>query len=827
VRNWVFLAYLGGVVLTILTSFQATPTAQEPAPAASSVSAQRALLDRYCVSCHNQRIVGGEGSGLIAEQLQLLGLELDTANVENVSEDPELWEKVIRKLRVGAMPPQPRPRPDQETYDGFRRWLEHELDLAAAAQPHPGRTQAFHRLNQAEYRNVIRDLLDLEVDVSTLIPADAPDQNGFDNIATSLSLSPALLERYVLAAKKIGRVALGEAPAGGAVINTYDVPLNLIQTDQQSEDLPFGSRGGAAIRHHFPVDGEYQIKVRLQTNYVGYVRGIDEAHEIEFRLDGEQVEQFTFGGEAPGTPSPISFAGNIRGTDDWEDYTLHADDPLEVTVFVPAGPHTVGITFPRETWEEEGVLQPRQTAFALAINDMPDSNPRLSSVQITGPISVAGPGDTPTRRRIFTCTPATTSREDEVPCAEEILSTLARRAYRRPVEVADIDTLMEFYEVGRAEGSFDGGVQFALERLLADPDFLYRVERDPVDLPSDSNYVLSDIELASRLSFFLWSSIPDDELLATAERGLLSDLDVLDGQVRRMMADSRSQAMVDNFVGQWLHVRNMRGVYPDPNIFPQFDENLREAFQYETELFIGNQLRRDASLLEMLSADYTYVNQRLAEHYGIPNVYGNRFRRVTLTDAERGGLLGHGSVMTVTSYPNRTSPVLRGKWVLENLLGTPPPEPPPNIPALEEERDGKPVSLRDAMAQHRENPACSVCHAPMDPIGFSLQNYDAIGRWRDLNEGGTPVDASGVLPDGAKFEGRAGLRDLLLDRPNDFVGTVTEKLLTYALGRGTEYYDMPTVRKIVRDAASDDYHWSSIILGIVKSTAFQMRRSDS
>ena len=811
----------------VFFSLIAVPAAQVPDPATPLVSPQRALLNQYCVTCHNERVVSGQGSGMIAEQLRLVGLALDSADVDNVAADPELWEKVVRKLRVGAMPPQPRRRPDKETYDSFRRWLEDKLDRAADAQPHPGRTQAFHRLNQAEYRNVIRDLLDLEVDVSALIPADAPDQHGFDNIATSLSLSPALLERYVSAAKKIGRLAIGEAPTGGAVIDTYDVPLNLIQTDQQSEDLPFGSRGGTAIRHHFPVDGEYQIKVRLQTNYVGYVRGIDEAHEIEFRLDGAQIERFTFGGEAPGTPSPISFAGNIRGTDDWEQYTLHADDPLEVTTSVPAGPHTIGIAFPRETWEEEGVLQPRQTAFALAINDMPDSNPRLSRVQITGPLSVTGPGDTPTRRRVFTCTPATTSREDEVPCAQEILSTLARRAYRRPVESVDVDTLMEFYQAGRAEGSFDRGIQFALERLLADPDFLYRVERDPVDMPADSNYEITDIELASRLSFFLWSSIPDDALLAAAEAGELSEPTVLAGQVRRMMADPRSQAMVDNFVGQWLHVRNMRGIYPDPNIFPQFDENLREAFQQETELFIGNQLREDTSLLEMLSADYTYVNQRLAEHYGIPNVYGNRFRRVTLADAERGGLLGHGSVMTVTSYPNRTSPVLRGKWVLENFLGAPPPEPPPNIPALEEERDGKPVSLREAMAQHRENPACSVCHAPMDPIGFSLQNYDAIGGWRDLNEGGTPVDASGVLPDGARFEGRAGLRDLLLDRPDDFVGTVTEKLLMYALGRGTEYYDTPIVRRIVRDAAGDNYRWSSIILGIVKSTPFQMRRSDS
>ena len=827
VRKGLLAACVATVLLVSVSVFgQTAPPAQAPEPTSSSVLPQRALLDRYCVTCHSERIVSGNGgSGLVMEQLRLVGLALDTANVDNVAADPELWEKVVRKLRVGAMPPQPRPRPDKENYDGFRRWLEDELDRAADTRPHPGRTQAFHRLNQVEYRNVIRDLLDLEVDVAALIPADAPDQHGFDNIATSLSLSPALLERYVSAAKKISRRAIGDAPAGGVITETYDVPQNLIQTDQQSEDLPFGSRGGAAIRHHFPVDGEYTIRVRLRTNYVGYIRGIDAAHEIEFRLDGRRITQFTFGGEAPGTPAPISFAGNVRGTDDWEHYTLHADDPLEVTLSVPAGPHTVGVSFLRETWAPDGVLQPRQTGFALAVNDMPDGNPALGTVQITGPLSISGPGDTPSRRRIFTCTPATAAAE--WPCAEQILGALARRAYRRPVVETDVETLLQFYEAGRTEGGFEKGIQFALERLLADPDFLYRVERDPVDIAADTDYPITDIELASRLSFFLWSSMPDDELLAAAERGTLSDPDVLDQQVQRMMADPRSQAMVDNFAGQWLYLRNMRSVYPDPLIFPQFDENLRDAFRRETELFIGNQLREDRSMLELLSADYTYVNQRLAEHYGIRNVYGTRFRKVTLDGTERGGLLGHGSVMTVTSYPNRTSPVLRGKWVLENLLGAPPPEPPPNVPALEEKNeDGEPVSMREAMVQHRENPACSVCHAPMDPIGFSLQNYDAIGAWRELNEAGTPVDASGVLPDAAVFNGRAGLRDLLLGRPDDFVGTVTEKLLMYALGRGVEYYDAPTVRHIVRDAASQNYRWSAIVLGIVKSAPFQMRRSD-
>ena len=815
----------------------ATASAPEAAPAAATASApeaapavspQRALLDRYCVTCHNGDFVRGtdEPRSLLVSQLRAVGLALDDVDVDNVAEDPEVWEAVVRKLRVGAMPPQPRPRPDKETYDGFRRWLEDELDAAAAANPNPGRTHAFHRLNQTEYRNVIRDLLDLDIDVGEWIPADAPDRHGFDNNAGMLSLSPALLDRYVSAARKISRLAIGRPPAGGAVIRTYDVPLNLIQDDRQSEDLPFGSRGGAAIRHHFPVDGEYVIRARLQTNYVGYVRGIDQAHEIEFRLDGRRLERFTFGGEAPGTPSPISFAGNIRGTDDWESYTLHADDGLEVRVRVEAGPHVIGITFPRETWEPDGVLQPRQTGFALAINDMPDGNPALGSVQISGPYTVDGPGDTPTRRRIFTCTPDAPA--GEAACAREILSTLARRAYRRPVTEGDVGTLLDFYHAGRRDGSFDDGIGFALERLLADPDFLYRIERDPVDVAAGTAYPVSDVELASRLSFFLWSSIPDDELLDRAEDGTLSDPAVLDRQVRRMLADPRARALVGNFAGQWLHLRNIESVYPDPLEFPEFDENLREAYQAETELFLEDLLRNDASVLDLLRADYTFVNERLARHYGIPDVYGSRFRRVDFAPGQRAGLLSHGSLMTVTSYPNRTSPVLRGKWVLENLLGAPPPEPPPDVPTLEEENaDGEPLSMRQALVRHRENPACAVCHAPMDPIGFSLENFNAIGEWRPNSEAGTPIDASGTLPDGAAFEGPTGLRDLLLDRPGDFVGTVTEKLMMYALGRELEYHDAPTVRRIVREAAGEDYRWSSIVLGIVKSTAFQMRRSDS
>ena len=794
---------------------------------AEAIESYSALLDQYCVTCHNENMVSGaageDDPASMAAQLRAVGLTLDTVDLSDVAAEPELWETVVRKLRVGAMPPPPRPRPDRATYDGFRRWLEVQLDRLAANRLEPGRTQAFHRLNRTEYGNAVRDLLDLEVDVAALLPADAPDENGFDNNAGALSISPSLLERYISAARKVSRLAVGEAPPT-PVIETFDVPLRLEQDDLQSEDLPLGSRGGIAVPHTFPVDGEYLIKVRLQTNYVSYVRGLDIEHELEIRLDGTRVGHFAFGGDAPGLPAPSSYAGNVRGDLEWEEYMLHADDGLELRLGVEAGPHIVGVTFPRELWEPDGILQPRQVGFALAVNEMPDSNPAVGSVEIAGPFDIAGPGDTPSRRRIFTCLPASETPEAGVACAREIFAHLARRAYRRPVTDGDLAPLLEFYEAGVADndGDFESGIQFALERLLSDPDFVFRVSRDPVDMAPGAVYPVSPTELASRLSFFLWSSIPDDELLTLAETGQLSDAGVLRGQVERMLLDPRARALVDNFVGQWLFLRNMRGVYPDPYAFPDFDENLREALQQETELFIEYQLREDRSVLELLDANYTFVNERLARHYGIPDVYGSRFRKVTLDQGagRRGGLLGHGSLMTVTSYPNRTSPVLRGKFVLENLLGAPPPEPPPNVPTLEERsEDGRTLTMREAMVQHRENPACRVCHAPMDPIGFSLENYDAVGGWRQAFAG-QPIDATGVLPDGTTFEGSTGLRDLLLGRPDDFVGTVTEKMLIYALGRGLEYYDAPTVRAIVRQAAAEDYRWSSIIRRIVESTPF-------
>jgi hypothetical protein len=788
---------------------QARPASAVDA-ATSDVAERRAILDQFCVTCHNER-------------LRVADLDLDGVDLSNVGEHAALLEKVVRKMRAGAMPPPLRPRPEKSVYDGFRTWLEGELDEAALASPNPGRTEAFQRLNQTHYRNAVRDLLDLDIDVSDLLPGDVPDEHGFDNNGGALSFSPVLMERYISAAHKVAALAVGAAPRG-EVIATYDVPLRLDQDYYRGEDLPFGSRGGTAIHHTFPASGEYLIRITLQTNYVEFPRGMDVPHDIEVSLDGRLLQQFIVGGAAPGRPAPYSYEGNIRGDDEWESFMMgFTATGLEARASVSGGPHVLGVTFPRETWEQEGVRQPPQIGYPLAINGMPDANPRIGRVEIVGPIVVEEPGDTPSRRRIFSCRPA--RAVEEPACATEILSTLARRMYRRPIEDGDVTTLLDFYEAGKAEGGFEAGIQYALERLLTSPDFLFRVERAPVDLPSETTYAVSDPELASRLSFFLWGSIPDGELLAVAESTTLSAPEVLDRQVLRMLADPKAKSLVQDFAGQWLYLRNIDSVHPTPNEFPEFDHSLREAFQMETELFLEHQLREDHSVIDLLNADYTFLNERLARHYGIPGVYGSRFRQVPLAGSHRAGLLGHGSLMTVTSYPNRTSPVLRGKYILENFLGAPPPEPPPNVPTLEEEsEDGRALSMREAMERHRVNPTCASCHATMDPIGFSLENFDAVGAFRQEFEN-QPIDASGTMPDGDAFAGPDGLRGILLDRSDLFVGTLTQKMMTYALGRGLEYYDMPTVRQIVREAADDDYRWSSIVLGIVRSAPFQMRRS--
>ena len=767
---------------------------ERSSPAAAAASPHRLLLNRYCVTCHN-------------EKLRTAELTLDQVDVENVSENAEVWEKVVRKLRTGQMPPAGMPRPDQATYDSFATYLETELDRAAAADPNPGRRPAVHRLNRAEYISAIRDLLALEIDGASLLPAD-DSGGGFDNLADVLSVSPLLMEKYLSAARKISRLAIGD-PAIRPEVGTYELSEFLLQDSRMSEDLPFGSHGGTAVHHHFPLDGEYVIKVRLQRSESLYVRGIAEPHLLDVRLDGERLRLFTVGGEHKGKSEGTGSQDAVPPDFAQAEYERTADAGLEVHFPAKAGTRVVGVVF--------------LNAFSAAENLRGENEVAVSSVAITGPYGAKGPGDTPSRRRIFTCTPAGTT--DEEPCARKILSTLARRAYRRPIHDPDVQDLLSFYREGRSEGSFETGIMMALRRILISPEFLFRLERDPTDVAPNVAYRISDLELASRLSFFLWSSFPDDELLDRAERGQLRDPAVLEQQVRRMLADSRSKALVDNFGGQWLYLRNMRSVRPSRDMFPEFDENLREAFQQETELFFESMLREDRSVLDLLQADYTFLNERLARHYGIPNIFGNRFRRVTLADENRRGLLGHGSILTVTSIANRTSPVVRGKWVLENLLGTPPPEPPPNVPALKEQGEGgRTLTMREQMEQHRVNPVCASCHKLMDPIGFALENFDGVGQWR-TTEAGAPIDASGVFPDGTRFQGAAELRKILLSHPEQIVHNVTEKLLTYAIGRGVEYTDAPAVRKILREAAPGNYRWSSLILGIVKSAPFQMRRS--
>ena len=763
-------------------------------------------------------------------------------DVTNVGEAPEVWEKVVQKLRGGMMPPARRPRPDPQAYEGFQSWLETSLDRAAAATTAPGRVPT-HRLNRAEYANAIRDLLALDIDGASLLPAD-DSGHGFDNLAGTLALSPVLMERYMSAARRISRLAVGDPSIGpGFTSKTYVIPINMAQNERMSEDLPFGSRAGIAVRHRFPLDGEYVIRLRLKRSVYEYIVNLDEAHDLDVRLDGRRVARFSVGGEASGKPAPLSFSGTFVAagnagypSQEWDEYRTSADAGLVVRVAVRAGTRVVGVSFVGRSWEHEGVRQPRLREYGATVTETTDTSsrpegPGLESVAIDGPYAVTGQGETASRDRIFVCQPDSTADpadNDEARCARSILSRLARRAFRRPVNDADIQPLLLFYETGRTDGGFEAGIQAALERILIDPEFLFRIERDPAGVAPGTPYRLSDLELASRLSFFLWSSIPDDELLDVAASRELSDPGVLEQQVRRMLADRRATALVDNFVSQWLTLRRVGGVTPDPNLFPGFDENLREAFQRETELFVESQLREDRSVVELLSADYTFLNERLARHYGIPNVRGSRYRRVTVGDERRGGLLGHGSILSVTSYGNRTSPVLRAKWLLENILGTPPPPPPPDVPPLPEAGPaGQPRTVRDRLAQHRRSPVCAVCHAPMDPLGFALENFDAIGQWR-TTDAGLPVDASAVLADGiTTFEGPAGLRRVLLSRAEQFVETLTEKLLTYGLGRGLEYYDRPVIRSITRAAEADDYRWSSLILGVVESTPFRMRSTES
>jgi len=793
--RWVWAA--AGGVLLCASIFSAPAASQAPTqePAPTGVDSHAALVNQTCLSCHN-------------DKARIGGLSLQGLSLADVPANAAVWEKVIRKVQSGAMPPvTARTRPEPAAATALVAFLETTLDQAAAAKPNPGRP-AVHRLNRAEYSNAIRDLLAVDVRPGDWLPVDDSGY-GFDNIADVLSTSPALLERYMIAARRVSRLAIGDLTSK-PVEEIYDArrdPLKGSRNERLSDDLPFDSRAGISVDHYFPLDDEYEFEIRF----------------VGLQPTGDEAETY----------------------------------PYRVRLPIKAGLHAVGVTSPRENLKIEnetpgrgggaanagrgGAVLPvpypvdiRLDGKRLKRFDFAGGAPEINRLIIGGPYAATGRGTTASRSQIFVCRPATP--KDEPGCAREILSSLARRAFRRPVTREDIQPLLAFYEKARTSpgvpagssaqkgADFDTGIQKALEALLVAPEFLFRVERDPERAEAGKAYRVSDLELASRLSFFLWSSIPDDQLLDLAGRGRLKNAAVLQQQVQRMLADKRADALISNFAGQWLHLRNVEQAKPDPFIFP-FDEFLRQAFMKETELLVASIFREDRSLLDLLTADYTFVNERLAEHYGIPKVYGSQFRRVTLTDPNRRGLLGQGSILTVTSYPNRTSVVLRGKWILENLLGTPPPPPPADVPELTAAQNGQKLSMREQMQAHRANPVCAACHARMDPIGFALENYDAVGKWR-TEDVGVPIDASGTLPDGTRFEGPAGLTQMMLTKyREDFVRTATEKLLTYALGRGVEHYDNPAIRAISRQAARDNYRISSWILEIVKSTPFQMRQA--
>ncbi len=766
----------------------------QPLHAQNTLAAQNALLDKYCVTCHSEKLRTG-------------GLSLQAATLGDVSKDAETWEKVIRKLRVGAMPPQGMPRPDKPALDGFATFIETSLDRAAAAKPNPGRA-TMHRLNRTEYANAVRDLLGLEIDSTALLPPD-DESSGFDNIADVLRVSPSLMERYLSASWNISRLALGNTSIAPTT-SVYRVRPDLSQ-DQHIDGLPLGTRGGILVQHNFPVDAEYIIKLRLWRNTFDLMRGMEDPHQIEISLDGERVRLVTVGGRE----DLVRMAEN-PGT-----FGAEVDQRLTIRIPVKAGMRSLSATTVlRSHATRDDLIKPfmRTTIDGLDIT----GDPSVDRLSVEGPFNLTGPGDTAVRRKILICKPV--SATEEVPCARKIVSALARRAYRRPVKDSDLETLLSFYQRRRNNnGSFEAGIESALQLVLASPEFLFRFEPDPPNIAADTPYRVDDLALASRLSFFLWSTIPDDQLLNLATQGKLKDPAVLDQQVKRMLADPRAAALADNFAEQWLFLRNLKTTQPNLDAFPDFDDNLRAAMRQETKLFFESIVHEDRNVLNLMTADYTFVNERLARHYGIPNVYGSQFRRVKVTDESRRGLLGQASILTVTSYPNRTSPVQRGKWILTNILGTPPQPPPPNVPELKENAEGAtPKSLRERMEEHRSNAVCAGCHKIMDPIGFSLENFDAIGRWR-RDDDGSQIDPSGTLFNGVRVDGPVALRQMLTARPENFIGIMTEKLLTYALGRGVEYYDMPAVRKIVHDSSARDYKFSALVAGIVKSTPFEMK----
>jgi uncharacterized protein DUF1592/uncharacterized protein DUF1588/uncharacterized protein DUF1585/uncharacterized protein DUF1587/uncharacterized protein DUF1595 len=794
------VSFLGTTATFLLAGYLLTvQAAQTPAGAPALVPAHDTFVTRYCASCHNDRLKRG-------------GLTLETAAAKDVGESPEVWEKVLRKIRARQMPPVGLPRPDETTYNTEIATLETALDRAAAASPNPGRTATLRRLTRTEYQNAVRDLLALDVDVSSLLPADEASY-GFDNVTVG-DLSPTLLDRYISAAEKISRVAVGRPSVSPDGI-TIRIPADLTQEDHL-EGLPIGTRGGALTTYTFPMDGEYEIQIRLTRDRNEHVEGLNDAADLELLLDRERVKVFT-------VKPPSREAGF---SEEYQPSHDNVDSNLRVRLPVKAGPHAVGVAFLKDASVLlETARQPYQAHFNSYRH--PRIQPAVYSISIIGPYAATEPGDTPTRRRIFIAQPAGPGDEDAA--ARKILTSLMRRAYRRPPANTEVQSAFDLYKRARTEAGatttdgFNAGIEMALSAVLVSPEFLFRVERDPAGLAPNTPYRVSDLELASRLSFFLWSSIPDDELLDAAVAGKLHEPAVLERQVKRMLADSRSRALVTNFASQWLHLRNLDSITPDMRLFPDFDDNLRQAFRQETELFVDSILREDRSALDLLRANYTFVNERLAKHYGIPHIYGSRFRRIVLDeDSGRGGLLRQASILMVTSYATRTSPVIRGKWVLDNLLGVPPPPPLPDVPALKDNTVDGNLTVRKRLAEHRTNAVCASCHNLMDPVGLSMEKFDAIGR-RRVEEAGTPIDASGGLPDGSHFEDVPGLEKALLSRPDLFVSTFVEKLLTYALGRGVEYYDAPAIRSIVRTSRTEDFRVSSLILGIVKSAPFQMR----
>ena len=785
----------------------ARPGMANPGPKTTSAPQRgeqyRTIVTQYCVSCHNERT-------------KTAGLMFDRMDFTNVAAGAEIWEKAVRKLRVGMMPPQGAPQPDPAAREALVSWLTTELDSSAAANPNPGHP-LLRRLNRVEYGNAIRDLLDLEIDPAALLPPDDAAY-GFDNIGDVLGVSPVLLERYMGAAGMVSALAAGD-PDVAPGSETFRIRQDASQ-DVHLEGMPLGTVGGILAKVTLPLDGEYIFTARLFRTNLGVMRGLEYEHEVEYTVDGRRVHLFKMGGEA-------DFKANLLNMTRLGD---EIDERGRIRLALKAGPHVITAAFLQRTAAYNPTrLQP----FIRSSTDTRDTSglPHFDTFTVTGPFNPAGPGNTPSRRKIFVCRPANrTPKEEEEPCARKIISTLARRAYRGDLTEMDLQRLTGFYQAARRTGSFEKGIQFALQRILASPKFVFHIEAEPANVAPGSVYRISEAELASRLSFFLWSSIPDDQLLDEAAKGRLHAPAVLEQQVRRMLADPKSESLTTNFATQWLYLRNLKNMQPLSEEFPDFDDNLREALEHETSLFFESMVREDRNVLDLMTANYTFLNERLARHYGIPDIYGSRFRRVILTDEARYGLLGKGAVLMVTSHTDRTSPVVRGKWILDNLLGAPPPAPPTNVPPLNENprREGKVLTMRERMEEHRANPACANCHKLMDPIGLSLENFDAVGAWRSrdgdtVRSIGTPIDASGQLLDGTRVDGVVTLRKALLRQPELFVGTLTEKLLIFALGRGLAYYDMPAVRAIVRESARHDHRFSSLIMGIVKSTPFQMR----